>query len=82
MSKTTNRYDESFTIPADATAADLEMLFMVTIRAIADSKADIDWANLEISSERNLHHEIYTLTRETSYLAEWTTVTLTARGRK
>ena len=81
MSPTTHRYDESFTIPADATRERVLSLFTDAVFAIGEDGADIDWANLEVSSERNqeqfINRDVWTNT-----FHESTTVFLTARGRK
>lgn len=82
MSKATHRYDEAFTIPADATAGDVIELFDVAVRKIAEGNpvADIDWSNLEVRSERN---EVYDGSFTNIYQKyEYTHVNLTVRGRK
>lgn len=83
MTKATHRYDESFTIPADATAEDVQRLLTKALVAFEKQEADIDWANLEISSERHLEWDYGTIVIPLDVVSrEYTTVTLTARGRK
>lgn len=82
MTKATHRYDEAFTIPADATAGDVIELFDVAIRKIAEGnpEVDIDWANLEVRSERSEVCDGSFTNIYQNY--EYTAVNLTVRGRK
>lgn len=82
MAKTTQRYDESFAIPADATGRNILAQISDVLHNIESSGADIDWANLEISSERCYEEPRSNLEVWTNVIREYTLVTLTARGRK
>lgn len=80
MTKATYRYDEGFTIPAGATLEKVKELFSKTLDDLASDGADIDWANLEVHSERN---EVYDGTFMNIHQNfEYTDVRFTVRGRR
>lgn len=84
MAKRTHRYDTSFTIPLDATFLTTMSKFeqaLSVLHSNADG-ADVDWANLEVRSERYQQEFLSMADQWKQNIEEYTLVTMTVRGRK